>query len=70
MPLFDYKCPACSHKIERLQRHGDPAPACDKCAKPMERQISRTSFALKGYGWASEGYHSRPPWDLAPGGER
>ena len=63
MPLYDYACKGCDKTKEVLQKHTDPAPDCKKCNMKMSKQISNTSFSLKGYGWASEGYHSRPPWD-------
>lgn len=58
MPLFEFKCYKCSNQVEKLQKHDDPAPKCDKCNdRPlMVRQVSRTSFALKGSGWAFDGY--------------
>jgi putative FmdB family regulatory protein len=53
MPLYEYKCSACSHLDEVLQKMSDPAPeACSQCGKgPMVKQMSMTSFALKGTGW-------------------
>ena len=63
MPLYDYRCPACEARRECLQKHTDPAPAC-ACGATMRRQVSRTSFALKGHGWAKDGYTTRPPGDV------
>jgi len=58
MPIYEYRCPACGHELELLQSFGSPPPKCEKCeAKPvMEKKVSRTSFALKGGGWSSDGY--------------
>ena len=61
MPLYEYKCPKCETKFEKLLRISriDEPQVCpnEKCdAKETRKVISRTSFSLKGGGWASDGY--------------
>tara|TARA_R100000005_G_C4955463_1_gene174171 strand:- start:858 stop:1049 length:192 start_codon:yes stop_codon:yes gene_type:complete len=56
MPLFEFKCHRCNHSKEVLQRYNDPSPRCDMCELEMKRQVSRTSFALKGDGWYKDHY--------------
>lgn len=59
MPLYEYKCPKCSKEFERLLGHkeADKPQECPKCqTKECKKQISRTSFSLKGGGWAADGY--------------
>ena len=59
MPLFEYKCKRCAHHFEKLVRHDerDLKPPCPECAAAQtEKMISRTSFSLKGGGWAEDGY--------------
>jgi putative FmdB family regulatory protein len=58
MPLFEFKCPGCGAQVQKLQRYDDAAPKCRECEPEPEmiRQVSRTSFVLKGGGWASSGY--------------
>lgn len=56
MPLFDYVCSACEAEIEVIGSAGDPPPTCAICGTPMRRKVSRCSFALKGAGWANDGY--------------
>lgn len=61
MPLFEYRCSACAHLEEVLQKLSDPAPAvCEKCgaAGTLAKEISRTSFQLKGGGWYKDLYSS------------
>lgn len=61
MPLFEYRCQACAHLEEVLQKHTDPAPAeCPACGKAgtMAKAISITSFQLKGGGWYKDLYAS------------
>jgi len=63
MPMFEYKCPKCGIKFERLLRSSerDEPQACPdkKCGeKKTKKLISQSSFMLKGGGWASDGYSS------------
>jgi putative FmdB family regulatory protein len=53
MPIYEYRCESCHVPVEVMQKSTDPAPAsCDKCGKgPMVKQLSMSSFALKGNGW-------------------
>ncbi len=57
MPLYEYRCLKCDHLMEVLQKHDDPPiRRCDQCSGKVEKQISRTSFMLKGGGWFDQGY--------------
>ena len=63
MPIFEFKCDQCGHQVEKLQKHDDPPPVCEPCDETlpaetpfMVRQVSRSSFTLKGSGWAFDGY--------------
>lgn len=63
MPLYEYKCPnpKCEERFERLVKFDETeAPqSCPKCqTEKCAKQISRTSFSLKGGGWAADGYGS------------
>lgn len=61
MPLFEYRCDACHHLEEVLQKHGEPPPeACPACQAVgvMQKAISLTSFHLKGGGWYKDLYSS------------
>lgn len=56
MPLFEYQCGGCGHRVEVLQKHGDPPPVCETCTEEMTRQISAGAFHLAGDGWARDNY--------------
>src|SRR4051812_16056884 len=61
MPIYEYACENCGNKVDVLQKMNDPAPEkCEKCGAEgkMARQVSRTSFVLKGGGWYSDLYGS------------
>ena len=56
MPLYEYQC-GCGNSVEILQKVGADAPRCGTCAlDKMTRKVSRTSFSLKGSGWAKDNY--------------
>ena len=62
MPIYEYVCQACGLRAEVIQKVDDPPPAaCARCGQgPMSRQVSRTSFQLKGGGWYADLYGSTP----------
>ena len=53
MPIYEYRCNACGHKEEHLQKVSDaPLSVCPSCGKPQYRkQLSAAGFQLKGTGW-------------------
>jgi putative FmdB family regulatory protein len=41
MPLYEYKCRACTHQLEVLVRGSDSPPACPSCGQDdLERVLS------------------------------
>lgn len=63
MPIYEYACRKCRKQFEYLQRMSDPPKRkCEACgAQALERQISQTSFQLKGSGWYKDLYSSPKP---------
>ncbi len=63
MPIYEYACAACGHQFEEWQKMSDkPIRICPKCkARKVEKQISATSFKLKGGGWYSDLYAGPKP---------
>ena len=59
MPIYEYRCPDCKKTKEVLQKIGALPPMCEPCQLSMHRQISRTSFVLKGGGWFADSYSSK-----------
>jgi putative FmdB family regulatory protein len=53
MPIYEYQCEQCGHRLEALQKISDPAltdcPACHQAA--LKKLVSAASFRLKGGGW-------------------
>ena len=53
MPIYEYRCRACDHEFETLQKMSEPKLVdCPKCDEPaLIKKISAVSFRLKGSGW-------------------
>ena len=53
MPIYEYRCAACGHTLEALQKISDkPLRKCPECSKSsLKRLVSAPSFRLKGGGW-------------------
>ena len=53
MPIYAYRCTACGHAKDVLQRMSDPllstCPACG--AETFIKQLTAAGFQLKGSGW-------------------
>jgi putative FmdB family regulatory protein len=53
MPIYEYRCGACGHHLEALQKMTDaPLRKCPECGKSqLKRLVSASQFRLKGSGW-------------------
>jgi putative FmdB family regulatory protein len=53
MPIYEYKCAACGHQEEHLQKVSEkPLAKCPACGKrKYKKQLSAAGFQLKGSGW-------------------
>jgi putative FmdB family regulatory protein len=53
MPIYEYRCGACGHELEVLQKLSEPPLSdCPQCSKPaLAKLISAVGFQLKGSGW-------------------
>jgi putative FmdB family regulatory protein len=53
MPIYEYRCAACGHDTEALQKMTDaPLRKCPACGKAqLRRLVSAPQFRLKGSGW-------------------
>ncbi len=53
MPIYAYRCGACGHAKDVLQKVSDPVlttcPACG--AEAFQKQVTAAGFQLKGSGW-------------------
>ncbi len=53
MPIYEYECEKCKHRLEVMQKISeDPLKTCPACAEDALRKlISTVGFQLKGSGW-------------------
>lgn len=53
MPIYEYQCQECGHKLEKLQKvTDDPLKDCPACNRPcLDKLVSAVAFRLKGGGW-------------------
>ncbi|MEO6278751.1 FmdB family zinc ribbon protein [Roseateles sp.] len=53
MPIYAYRCSACGHAKDVLQKMSDaPLTTCPACAaESFTKQVTAAGFQLKGSGW-------------------
>ena len=67
MPIYEYKCEACEHELEALQKMSDdPLKQCPACGEAtLIKKISAAAFRLKGGGWYETDFKSAKQKNLA-----
>jgi putative FmdB family regulatory protein len=60
MPIYEYQCRACGHRLETIQKVSDPLlTECPRCAEPqLKKLVSAAAFRLKGGGWYETDFKS------------
>jgi putative FmdB family regulatory protein len=52
MPLYEFECDACGHRVEIIQKFSDaPLAACPRCGGPVHKLMSSPAIQFKGTGW-------------------
>ena len=71
MPFYEYRCEACGHELEALQKFSDdPLLECPGCgAASLKRLVSAPAFRLKGSGWYETDFKSGNKRHLADSGD-
>lgn len=61
MPIYEYECGACGHRMEAFQKMSDaPLSECPSCQKPdLHKLISAGAFQLKGTGWYATDFRNK-----------
>lgn len=71
MPTYEYECKICGTIVEAWQEIKDPplenmehfaeedGAVVAFCFGPLKKLISKSSFSLKGGGWAKDGYQGK-----------
>lgn len=67
MPIYEYRCTECEHRLEKLQKISDaPLVDCPECGKPaLTKLVSAAGFRLKGGGWYETDFKDRGKRNLA-----
>ncbi|HID50129.1 MAG TPA: zinc ribbon domain-containing protein [Chromatiales bacterium] len=67
MPIYEYECEACGHRLEALQKMADdPLTDCPACEEPRLRKlVSAAAFRLKGGGWYETDFKTGDQKNLA-----
>jgi len=65
MPIYEYKCTECDHRLEKLQRMSDdPLKDCPQCEQSsLTKLVSASSFKLKGTGWYETDFKNKKKTD-------
>lgn len=71
MPIYAYRCTACGHQKDHLQKLSDPVlTECPECHQPSyAKQLTAAGFQLKGGGWYAtdfKGGNTPPKTDTPP----
>lgn len=53
MPIYEYRCAACGHTKDHLQKMSDaPLTECPECkSETYAKALTAAGFQLKGSGW-------------------
>ncbi|MEE9422984.1 MAG: zinc ribbon domain-containing protein [Gammaproteobacteria bacterium] len=67
MPIYEYQCQACEHKLEKLQKISDePLKDCPECGKQeLKKLVSAAGFRLSGSGWYETDFKSKNQKNLS-----
>ncbi len=70
MPIYEYECVACGHKLEAIQKVNDvPLMDCPECEESQLRKlVSAAGFRLKGGGWYETDFKSGGRKNVSDGG--
>jgi putative FmdB family regulatory protein len=67
MPIYEYRCAACGHQEDHLQKLADaPLTKCPACGKKKyAKQLTAAGFQLKGSGWYATDFKGGKKEDAA-----
>jgi putative FmdB family regulatory protein len=62
MPIYAYRCEACGHTQDILQKMADPVRTqCPSClSETFKKQLTAAGFQLKGSGWYATDFKGSP----------
>jgi putative FmdB family regulatory protein len=64
LPLYEYQCTKCRHRVEKIERLSGPHLAkCPKCGAKVERLAASPAIQFKGSGWYVTDYARKSSGD-------
>jgi putative FmdB family regulatory protein len=61
VPIYEYGCQSCGHRLEVIHGVHESGPAaCPVCGGPMRKLLSPPAIVFKGSGWAKKERSSSP----------
>ncbi len=71
MPIYEYKCTECQHRLEKLQKMSDdPLKDCPECGQlALTKLVSASSFKLKGTGWYETDFKNNKKTESSTSGQ-
>lgn len=67
MPIYEYECPDCGHRFERLQPvTAEEVEVCPNCGGQARRILQPVGIIFKGSGFYSTDHRSPPPAEKPP----
>ena len=72
MPIYEYACKNCEHRLDALQKMADdPLLECPECGEPqLKRMLSAPRFRLKGKGWYETDFKKDNQRNLSSGDDK
>ncbi len=69
MPIYEYRCGACGHELEAIQKIADaPLTDCPECGETsLKKLISSVGFRFKGGGWYETDFKTGNKRNIADG---
>lgn len=70
MPIYEYECSHCSHRLEMIQKISDkPLRKCPECGQnSLSKLVSAAGFRLGGKGWYETDFKNGNKRNLKEGG--
>jgi len=57
MPIYDYECRNCGHRVEVMHGVHAAGPAhCERCGGQMRKLLAPPAIVFKGSGWAKKDF--------------
>jgi putative FmdB family regulatory protein len=62
MPIYDFQCASCGHKLELMRKVSDASTiTCPNChQETFSKMLSAPSFQLSGSGWYATDFKDKP----------